>query len=178
MGPLSSERWISGHRRRRELPRTELRLYREPGLARAALAQHAGYLETLNSTASLNPSDLGIHMTRRVRGLPLWFSLTAHGSAAYDAAVTRGIELAVDAARRVDAADHLELVMEPELSVVLFRRLGWTADQYQEWSDRALAEGLALVVPTVYGGETTFRFCFVNPTTTVDDIAAIIDAMR
>jgi glutamate/tyrosine decarboxylase-like PLP-dependent enzyme len=126
----------------------------------------------------LNPSDLGIHMTRRVRGLPLWFSLTAHGSAAYDAAVTRGIELAVDAARRVDAADHLELVMEPELSVVLFRRLGWTADQYQEWSDRALEEGLALVVPTVYGGETMFRFCFVNPTTTVDDIDAIFDAMR
>jgi L-2,4-diaminobutyrate decarboxylase len=153
-------------------------LYREPGLARAALAQHAGYLETLNPTASLNPSDLGIHMTRRVRGLPLWFSLTAHGSAAYDAAVTRGIELAVDAARRVDVADHLELVMEPTLSVVLFRRLGWTADQYQAWSDRALEEGLALVVPTVHGGETMFRFCFVNPTTTVDDIDAIIDAMR
>ena len=68
--------------------------------------------------------------------------------------------------------------MEPELSVVLFRRRGWDADQYQAWSDRALDEGLALVVPTVYAGETMFRFCFVNPTTTVDDIDAIILAMQ
>lgn len=153
-------------------------LYRDPGLARAALAQHAGYLETLNPTASLNPSDLGIHMTRRVRGLPLWFSLTAHGSAAYDAAVSRGIELARVAADRVRAADHLELVMEPELSVVLFRRRGWQPDEYQEWSDRALDEGLGLLVPTVYAGETLFRFCFVNPTTTVDDVDALLEAMR
>jgi glutamate/tyrosine decarboxylase-like PLP-dependent enzyme len=153
-------------------------LYREPGLARAALQQHAGYLETLNPTASLNPSDLGIHMTRRVRGLPLWFSLTAHGATAYDTAVTRGLDLAVEAARRIDAAPHLQLVMEPELSVVLFRRLGWSPEQYQAWSDRALDEGLGLLVPTIYDGETMYRLCFVNPTTTVDDIDALLDAMR
>ena len=153
-------------------------LYREPGLAGAALAQHAGYLETLVPTASLNPSDLGIHMTRRVRGLPLWFSLTAHGTAAYDSAVTRGIELAREAARRVERAPHLELVMEPQLSVVLFRRIGWDADQYQAWSDRALADGLGLVVPTVHEDETMFRFCFVNPTTTLDDIDLLLDAME
>jgi len=153
-------------------------LYREPGLARAALAQHAGYLETLTPTASLNPSDLGIHMTRRVRGLPLWFSLTAHGTAAYDAAVTRGIELARAAAARIDDAPHLELVMDPQLSVVLFRRRGWDADTYQAWSDRALDEGLGLLVPTVQDGETMFRFCFVNPTTALDDIDALLDAMR
>jgi hypothetical protein len=33
-------------------------------------------------------------------------------------------------------------------------------------------------VPTVYHGETMFRFCFVNPTTTVDDIDAILATMR
>jgi L-2,4-diaminobutyrate decarboxylase len=152
-------------------------LYREPMLARAALTQRAEYLETLAPTASLNPSDLGIHMTRRVRGLPLWFSLVAHGTAAYDAAVTRGIELARVAARRIETAPHLELVMEPQLSVVLFRRHGWSPDQYQEWSDRALDEGLGLLVPTVHDGETMFRFCFVNPATTAADIDALLDAM-
>jgi glutamate/tyrosine decarboxylase-like PLP-dependent enzyme len=152
-------------------------LYRNPALARAALAQHAGYLEALEPTASLNPSDLGVHMTRRVRGLPLWFSLTSHGTRAYDAAVTRGLELADAAAGRIDAADHLELVMEPELSVVLFRRRGWGPEAYQRWSDEALEAGLGLVVPTVHDGETVFRFCFVNPTTTIADIDAILHAM-
>ncbi len=70
-----------------------------------------------------------------------------------------------------------ELILEPELSVVLFRRLGWGADDYQAWSDNALADGLALVVPTVHEAETIFRFCFVNPTTTVADIEEILAAM-
>jgi glutamate/tyrosine decarboxylase-like PLP-dependent enzyme len=153
-------------------------LYRDPALAGAALTQHAEYLETLDATAEWNPSDFSIHMTRRVRGLPLWFSVTAHGTHAYDVAVTRGIELAKQAARRIDASDHLELLMEPELSVVLFRRRGWDATRYQAWSDAALADGLALIVPTVHEGETVFRLCFVNPTTTTDDIDRVLTAMR
>ena len=152
-------------------------VYRNPALAGAALTQHAEYLETLDATAEWNPSDFAIHMTRRVRGLPLWFSLAAHGVEAYDRAVSRGIELARLTARMIDESTTLELVLEPELSVVLFRRRGWSADDYQAWSDQALADGLALVVPTVHDGETMFRFCFVNPTTTPDDIAEILAAM-
>lgn len=152
-------------------------VYREPKLAGAALTQHAEYLETLDATGEWNPSDFAIHMTRRVRGLPLWFSVAAHGTRAYDQAVTRGLELARAAARMIADAPHLDLVMEPELSVVLFRRTGWAAERYQEWSDAALAAGTAFVVPTVHDGETVFRFCFVNPTTTEADIAAIIAAM-
>jgi glutamate/tyrosine decarboxylase-like PLP-dependent enzyme len=153
-------------------------VYREPALAGAALTQRAEYLETLAATAEWNPSDFAIHMTRRVRGLPLWFSLTAHGTRAYDQAVSRGFDLARTAADMIRRSDHLELVWEPELSVVLFRRLGWTSDEYQRWSDRALADGLALVVPTIHSGETVFRFCFVNPTTEAEDIEVILAAMR
>jgi L-2,4-diaminobutyrate decarboxylase len=152
-------------------------VYREPNLARAALTQKAEYLETLDATIEWNPSDFAIHMTRRVRGLPLWFSLAAHGSDAYDRAVTHGLTLAREAARLIDASDHLELLMEPELSVVLFRRRGWSAELYQAWSDDALARGASFVVPTTHDGETVFRFCFVNPTTTLDDVETILAAM-
>ncbi len=152
-------------------------VYRDPALAGAALTQHAEYLETLDATAEWNPSDFAIHMTRRVRGLPLWFSLTAHGEEAYDRAVSRGIELARVAAGMIAADRNLELTLEPELSVVLFRRVGWKPDDYQAWSDQALADGLALVVPTVHEGETMFRLCFVNPTTTEHDIATVLGAM-
>src|SRR5215468_4636218 len=99
-------------------------LYRDPARAGATFTQRAEYLETLATTAEWNPSDFAIHMTRRVRGLPLWFSLTTHGTDAYDRAVTRGIELARRAAELIRHSDHVELVLEPELSVVLFRRVG------------------------------------------------------
>ena len=153
-------------------------LYRDPNLARAALTQQAGYLEVLTPTSPWNPSDLAIHMTRRVRGLPLWFSLASNGTKAYEQAVERGLALAREAAHRITEAPHLDLVMEPELSVVLFRRRDWGPDDYQRWSDEALASGLALLVPTVHEGETMFRFCFVNPLTTTDEIELVLDAMR
>jgi glutamate/tyrosine decarboxylase-like PLP-dependent enzyme len=153
-------------------------VYRDPARARATFTQHADYLDTLEATSEWNPSDFAIHMTRRVRGLPLWFSLTTHGTEAYDRAVTRGLELARMAAELIRRADHVELVLEPELSVVLFRRIGWESADYQRWSDQALADGLALVVPTVHDSETLFRFCFVNPTTVVEDIEMILEAMR
>ena len=67
--------------------------------------------------------------------------------------------------------------MEPELSVVVFRRLGWSPADYYAWSDRLLEAGTAFVVPTTWQGETVLRFCFVNPRTTVDDLAVVIDSL-
>jgi hypothetical protein len=34
------------------------------------------------------------------------------------------------------------------------------------------------VVPSRHDGQPVFRFCFVNPRTTVDDVDVIIDALR
>ena len=67
--------------------------------------------------------------------------------------------------------------MEPELSVVLFRRVGWTPRQYQNWSDAALLAGDAFVVPTAWDGETVLRLCFVNPLTTVEHVGEILDSL-
>ena len=66
--------------------------------------------------------------------------------------------------------------MEPELSVVLFRRLGWDAGQYQAWSDRLLRDGTAFVVPTTGRARRCCGICVVNPRTTVDDIQLLVDS--
>ena len=50
-------------------------LYRDPAIAREAHVQHASYLESITATPEWNPSDFAHHLTRRARGLPLWFSL-------------------------------------------------------------------------------------------------------
>jgi glutamate/tyrosine decarboxylase-like PLP-dependent enzyme len=75
-------------------------------------------------------------------------------------------------------ATHVDLVLEPELSVIVFKRLGWTAQQYQQWSDRILERGLAFVVPSSWNGETVLRLCIVNPRTTVAGIQSIIDSLK
>jgi glutamate/tyrosine decarboxylase-like PLP-dependent enzyme len=152
-------------------------LYRDPVLARAAHTQHAGYLEPITSRGEWNPSDYAHHLTRRVRGLPFWFSLAAHGTDAYAEAVERGLDLAREAAERIDRHPQLEMVWGPSLSIVLFRRRGWSPADYHAWSDRLLEQGLAFVLPTIHAGETVLRFCFINPETTVEDIDLILDTL-
>jgi len=153
-------------------------LYRDPTIGRAAHTQHAEYLDVLHANGAAdepwNASDYAHHLSRRPRGLPLWFSLATYGTDAYTQAVETTLETARDAARLVDECDVTELLIEPELSVVLLRRIGWTPSQYQTWSDAELAAGRSFVVPTMWQGEMVLRFCIVNPRTTVEDISVIL----
>ena len=148
-----------------------------PELARAAHTQHAAYLEVLQPKPDWNPSDYAFHLTRRARGLPFWFSLATHGTDAYGTAIESTLALTREVARMIDAHPLVELLEEPELSVVLFRRVGWEPADYSAWSERVLANGLTLTVPTTWRGETCLRFCFVNPRTTTDDVALVLDSL-
>jgi glutamate/tyrosine decarboxylase-like PLP-dependent enzyme len=151
-------------------------LYREPSLARGAHAQKASYLDVLND-APWNPSEYSIGLTRRARGLPLWFSLATYGTNAYTAAIERTLEVTRFAEAEILRRPYLEVLRETELSVVVFRRHGWEPEDYQAWSAEMMREEFAFVVPTSHEGETVARFAIVNPTTSEDDIAAILDTM-
>jgi glutamate/tyrosine decarboxylase-like PLP-dependent enzyme len=153
-------------------------LYRDPQTARLAHTQHAEYLDVLHHEAQVwNASDFAHHLSRRARGLPLWFSLATHGTDAYRDAIETTLRVAREGAELVRAAPHLELLLEPELSVVLFRRRGWDAATYQAWSDDQLRTEQSFVTPSAWQGETVLRWCIVNPLTTVDDLAAIVDSL-
>jgi glutamate/tyrosine decarboxylase-like PLP-dependent enzyme len=152
-------------------------IYRDPPVARAAHTQRAGYLDVLTESGDFNPSDYAIGLTRRARGLPFWFSLATHGTRAYTEAVERTLQVARYAAAEVRRRDYLGLLHEPQLTVVVFRRRGWSPADYQAWSAGLLADGFAFVVPTVHQGETVARFAVVNPRTTEADISGILDTM-
>ena len=151
-------------------------VYRNPALAKETHTQHASYLETLHDD-SWSPSDYAIHLTRRVRGLPFWFSLAAHGTDAYSKAVEEGIRLAKDSAKLIAAHPNLELVREPELSIVAFTRKGWSPAQYQEWSAALLEKQIGFIPPSKHAGESILRFAFVNPWTSMDDVQMILDTL-
>ncbi|WP_158239457.1 aminotransferase class V-fold PLP-dependent enzyme [Brachybacterium sp. UMB0905] len=148
-------------------------LYRDPRPAAAAHSQHASYLDSIDRGES-NPSDLAAHLSRRTRGLPLWYSLATHGTEAYSAAVEKGLSNARTVARAIRESEHLELIAEPELSVVVFRRPGWTAPAYRRWSQRLAKTGTMLCVPTSVNGEVALRLAFVNPAT---DPQAVIEVL-
>ena len=154
-------------------------LYRRPELARPAHTQHAGYIDAARTRVAgdWNPSDYAIQLTRRARGLPFWFSLATHGTRAYTEAVEQTLAVARAARADIDRRPYLELVNEPDLSVLCMRRVGWEPDDYRRWSASLLADGLGVVTPTEVSGETVTRICVLNPRTTAADIAAILDTM-
>jgi len=159
-------------------------LYRDPELAKNAHSQQGSYLDIFKDEGAhgFNPTDYQIQLTRRVRGLPLWFSLAMHGTDRYKVAVERGLELAQIAGRLITEHPDLELVREPSLSCVLYRRKGWDAHDYTHWTYENHDKGFALVTPTKWKTgntyETVSRFCFINPDTTEQDIVDILKTME
>jgi glutamate/tyrosine decarboxylase-like PLP-dependent enzyme len=159
-------------------------VYRDPDIGRAAHTQHAEYLDVLHAEPGddsvgnqRNPSDLAHHLSRRARGLPFWFSLATYGTDAYREAIETTLSVTREGAKLIADTPHLELIMEPELSTLVFRRVGWNAGDYTAWSDRMLDEGIAFVTPTSWNGEVVLRLCIVNPLTSIDDLAIIVDSL-
>lgn len=155
-------------------------IYKNLEHAKNAHSQKGAYLEIFKDEGAqgFNPADYQIQLTRRVRGMPLWFSLAMHGTDKYKQAIERGIELAKIAEQKVKDSDHVEVVRPSSLSVVLFRRKDWTPDQYKDWTYKNHNSGFALVTPTKWKKETIARFCFINPDTTEDDIDKILESMK
>ena len=153
-------------------------LYRTPRLAKAVHTQNASYLDSIHeSDDEWNPTDYAYHLTRRARGLAMWFSLATHGLAAYRTAVERSLAVARYAAERIDADPALELVRPPDLSVVMFKRRGWDDAAYHRWSDELLEHGTGFVLPSKWEGETILRFAILNPDTSeaiIDEILATL----
>ena len=154
-------------------------LYREPSIARSVHTQDASYLDVIHDTpGEWNPTDYAYHLTRRARGLPLWFSLSVYGTDAYSEAIEAAIGLARRTADEIRRRDHLELIREPELGVVLFRRRGWDSARYNRWAAQLLTDQIAFIPPSAWEGETVARFAFLHPDTSMGLVAQILDRMN
>ena len=153
-------------------------LYRDPALARSVHKQDASYLDVIHDDpAEWNPTDYAYHLTRRARGLPLWFSLSVYGVNAYTEAIETAIGLARQAAAEISTRGYLELIREPDLGVVLFRRTGWAPAQYTDWADQLHRDQVAFIPPSAWEGETVARFAFLHPHTPMDLVRQILDRM-
>jgi aromatic-L-amino-acid/L-tryptophan decarboxylase len=151
-------------------------IYRQPELARAVHTQDASYLDVIHvSEGEWNPTDYAHHLTRRARGLPLWFSMAVYGLDAYREAIEAAVRLARDTADLIKTTPQLELIREPDLGVVLFRRVGWEPTDYNKWAQALHDEEIAFVPPTKWAGETVGRLVFLHPETTMELVKEILD---
>ena len=154
-------------------------LYRDPRIAKAAHTQHAEYLDVLHDDDDAwNASDYAHHLSRRARGLPLWFSLATYGTDAYRDAVETTLSVA-HAGAEADPCQRRTSSWSSSPSCRWWcsggsvgRPTSTTRGATPSWPQQT-----AFVVPTAWQGETVLRYCVVNPLTTVDDLAAIVTSL-
>jgi aromatic-L-amino-acid/L-tryptophan decarboxylase len=156
-------------------------LYRNPSAAVKVHTQDASYLDVLHDDQpanQFNPTDLAYHLTRRARGLALWFAVSVHGTDAFAAAVESSIQLTRETVKLIEEYPDIELLREPTLSVVLWRRRGWEKADYENLQDVLLREQIAFVTPTKWEGETVGRFAFLHPETSLELVREIFDRCK
>ena len=152
-------------------------VYRDARWGAAAHGQRAVYLDAIDA-GEWNPSDYALHLTRRARGLPLWFSLATHGAAAYGDAIAQCLAISQKIADGINAMPHLDLLLGPQLSVILFKPTGMDAAAMDAWAESKRRSGALLCLPTTWHGEKVFRICVVNPNTDADLVLAELETMQ
>ena len=149
-------------------------LYKNAIFGAQAHGQKGHYLDIVDKNA-WNPSDFALHLTRRPRGLPLWFSLAVYGSRTYAKAIKQTLKIARQIADGITKIESLELILGPQLTVILFRSLKLSKSELYDWSERHRRDGSLLCLPTMWKGETVLRICVVNPDT---EAKKIIDVLK
>jgi len=151
-------------------------VYRNPIKAAQAHGQRGAYLDTLDHS-EWNPSDYALHLTRRARGLPLWFSLVTYGTNAYATAIDRTRSIAQTIANGIDEMEGLELILGPQLTVILFRAVKRTTEEINVWAETQRRSGALLCLPTTWQGEKVLRICVVNPQTDPNYVLTVLESL-
>ena len=130
----------------------------------------------------LGTPDFGVDFSAPARGLAVWAILREIGSRGVRERVVRHNDCARRVAALVRAADDLELLAEPVLSICCFRYrpAGWNDEErLNELNDAILrsvrARGRAVTSSTRVGARFAIRPCFINPRSTLSDAEALVE---
>ena len=166
-------------------------LIRHADAQRAAFSLVPPYLRTDGSPTGVGGppwfSEYGFQQTRGFRALKVWMSLLHYGIEGYRAAITRTLDLATRLAEMLRDADDFEICEPQSLGIVCFRLRPRTMRESKNGDLNAINQaalerlqlgGQAFVSSTSLNGILWLRACVLNPQTTVDDLAAVLDAAR
>ncbi|MGC5534885.1 pyridoxal phosphate-dependent decarboxylase family protein [Streptomyces sp. SR-10] len=145
---------------------------------------HAEYLNPRRMAEERIPNqvDKSLQTTRRFDALKLWMTLRVMGADGIGELFDEVCDLAAEGWQLLAADPRFDVVVEPQLSTLVFRYIpaGVTSpdeiDRVNLHARKALfASGEAIVAGTKVGDRQYLKFTLLNPETTVRDIAAVLD---
>jgi glutamate/tyrosine decarboxylase-like PLP-dependent enzyme len=155
-------------------------LLADPTAARDAFSLVPAYLRSADADGLGWLSEYGPELTRPFRALRVWATVSHLGRLGIEALVTRTVDTARSCAALVDADDDLELLAPVATSIVAFR---WKSGERLDDVNRGIPaivqrRGRAFITGTRLGDVEALRACFINPATTVGDVAVLLDEIH
>ena len=155
-------------------------LVRDSSALAAAFAHEESYMP--HDHGELHAVDMTLEYSRPFRALKLWLAFRVHGARAIRDAIRRNLQQAALLVDEIHLHDDLELLMEPPLSIVLFRQ---TPGSVADWNahnarlaEALQADGRVYVASATVDGTVWLRPCLVNYRTTDDDVRALVEITR
>ncbi|NGN65428.1 aspartate aminotransferase family protein [Streptomyces sp. A7024] len=146
---------------------------------------HADYLNPERMAAEQIPNqvDKSLQTTRRFDALKLWLTLRIMGADGIGELFDEVCDRAAHGWRLLASDPRFEVVVEPQLSTLVFRYVPEDEAAPPELADAAnlharqalAAAGTAVVAGTKVDGRDHLKFTVLNPATSLDDIAAVLD---
>ncbi|RAJ59826.1 L-2,4-diaminobutyrate decarboxylase [Streptomyces sp. Amel2xB2] len=145
---------------------------------------HADYLNPARMAENAIPNqvDKSIQTTRRFDALKLWLTLRIMGAKGVGELFDEVVDRAADAYGLLRDDPRFEVVTRPQLSTLVFRYLPPSpasqalTDEVNLHARQALfASGEAVVASTVVDGRHYLKFTLLNPETSLEDIATVLD---
>ncbi len=149
----------------------------------AHLEQHAPYLfDPSTEPPWYDRGTRTIECTKRALGVLIYATVATVGEPRLCQDLRHGLALARDLADRIDASEDFELAIRPDCNIVCFRHVPHgVADldtHNRALRRKLLAAGRVYVVQTTLSGSTYLRTTLINPRTTEQDLADLLDHIR
>ncbi|MYT35532.1 aminotransferase class V-fold PLP-dependent enzyme [Streptomyces sp. SID8356] len=145
---------------------------------------HAEYLNPRRMAEERIPNqvDKSLQTTRRFDALKLWMTLRVMGADGIGELFDEVCDLAAEGWKLLAADPRFDVVVQPQLSTLVFRYIPSPItspdgiDRANLHARKALfASGEAIVAGTKVGARQYLKFTLLNPETTAEDIAAVLD---
>jgi aromatic-L-amino-acid decarboxylase len=160
-------------------------LVRDAGALQRAHSLHAVYLPPMQEEAGLvDFCEISPELSRGFRGLRVWLPLKMAGVNAFRRQLDEKLDLTLWATEQLRATPGVEIVAEPQLSIVAFRYVcdGLSDGELNVLNEQILAainrRKRVMVTPTVIAGRYVIRICVVSFRTHADRMSIAIEDIR
>jgi aromatic-L-amino-acid decarboxylase len=160
-------------------------LVRDAQALRRAHSSHADYLPAMQQEDELvDFCEISPELSRDFRGLRVWLPLKMFGIEPFREQLDEKLDLIEYAARELHAIDGLEIVAEPQLTILAFRlvREGLSGDELNALNrtllERINARKRVMLTPAVLDGRFVIRIAIVSHRTHRDRIEMGLEDIR